>query len=117
VIFPFGDNIDDAVNIKRAFNYRRWGDRGCGRTPRPPSELRGIGVLGLPANSVVWIQAGNDEEAFAFNPETMETFSTHGNDPMTIVKEKSPTSIEVDQNLPPQVISAFFGAQLTTRWP
>jgi hypothetical protein len=32
---------------------------------------------------------------------------------MTIVKEQSLISFEVDQNLPPQVISAFFGAQLT----
>jgi DNA-binding beta-propeller fold protein YncE len=35
----------------------------------------------------------------AFNPATMEAFSTHGNGTMTIVKEKSPTSFEVEQNL------------------
>jgi hypothetical protein len=34
-----------------------------------------------------------------FNPATMETFSSHGNGTMTIVKEKSPTSFEVEQNL------------------
>ncbi len=32
-------------------------------------------------------------------PATMEAFSTHGNGTMTIVKEKSPTSFEVEQNL------------------
>jgi len=29
----------------------------------------------------------------------MEAFSTHGNGTLTIVKEKSPTSFEVEQNL------------------
>jgi len=35
----------------------------------------------------------------AFNPSTMEAFSTHGNGTLTVVKEKSPTSFEVEQNL------------------
>lgn len=35
----------------------------------------------------------------AFNPATMDAFSTHGNGTMTIVKEVSPTKFEVLQNL------------------
>src|SRR5439155_20648844 len=35
----------------------------------------------------------------AFNPATMEAFRTQGNGTMTIVKEKSPTSFEVEQDL------------------
>src|SRR5215475_4724723 len=42
--------------------------------------------------------AGNSDGA-TFNPATMEAFSTQGNGTMTIVKEKSPTSFEVEQNL------------------
>jgi hypothetical protein len=42
--------------------------------------------------------AGGSDGA-AFNPDTMEAFSTHGNGTMTVVKEKSPTSFEVEQNL------------------
>jgi hypothetical protein len=42
--------------------------------------------------------AGGSDGA-AFNPATMEAFSTHGNGTMTIVKEKSPTSFDVEQNL------------------
>jgi hypothetical protein len=42
--------------------------------------------------------AGGSDGA-AFNPTTMEAFSTHGNGTMTIVKEKSPASFEVEQNL------------------
>ena len=42
--------------------------------------------------------AGGSDGA-AFNPATMEAFSAHGNGTMTIVKENSPTSFEVEQNL------------------
>jgi DNA-binding beta-propeller fold protein YncE len=42
--------------------------------------------------------AGGSDGA-VFNPATMEAFSSHGNGTLTIVKEKSPTSFEVEQNL------------------
>jgi DNA-binding beta-propeller fold protein YncE len=42
--------------------------------------------------------AGSSDGA-AFNPATMEAFSSQGNGTMTIVKEKSPTSFVVEQNL------------------
>jgi hypothetical protein len=42
--------------------------------------------------------AGGSDGA-AFNPMTMEAFSTQGNGTMTIVKENSPTSFAVEQNL------------------
>ena len=42
--------------------------------------------------------AGGSDGA-TFNPATMEAFSTQGNGTMTIVKEKGPTTFEVEQNL------------------
>jgi DNA-binding beta-propeller fold protein YncE len=42
--------------------------------------------------------AGGSDGA-AFNPATMEAFSTHGNGTLTVVKETSPTTFEVEQNL------------------
>jgi hypothetical protein len=42
--------------------------------------------------------AGGSDGA-VFNPSTMEAFSTHGNGTLTVIKEKSPTSFEVEQNL------------------
>jgi DNA-binding beta-propeller fold protein YncE len=42
--------------------------------------------------------AGGSDGA-AFNPSTMEAFSTHGNGTLTVVKENSPTTFEVEQNL------------------
>jgi hypothetical protein len=34
-----------------------------------------------------------------FNPHTMEAFSSHGNGTLTIIKENSPTSFEVEQTV------------------
>ncbi|MEP6730926.1 MAG: hypothetical protein ABJE10_09820 [bacterium] len=42
--------------------------------------------------------AGGSDGA-AFNPATMEAFSTHGNGTLTVVKETSPTTFEVEENL------------------
>jgi len=42
--------------------------------------------------------AGGSDGA-VFNPATKEAFSTHGNGTLTVVKETSPTSFEVEQNL------------------
>ena len=42
--------------------------------------------------------AGNSDGAI-FNPATMEAYSTHGSGTLTIIKESSPTSFEVEQNL------------------
>src|SRR5204862_2685549 len=42
--------------------------------------------------------AGGSDGA-VFNPATMEAFSTHGNGTLTVVKEKNPTTFEVEQNL------------------
>jgi hypothetical protein len=42
--------------------------------------------------------AGGSDGA-VFNPATMEAFSSHSNGTMTIVKENSPASFEVEQNL------------------
>jgi hypothetical protein len=43
------------------------------------------------------LAGGND--GAAFNPATLEVFTSHGNGTMTVIKEKSPTSFEVEQNL------------------
>jgi len=43
------------------------------------------------------LAGGSDGEMF--NPATMEAYSTQGNGTLTVVKENSPTSFEVEQNL------------------
>jgi len=42
--------------------------------------------------------AGSSDGA-VFNPKTMEAFSSHGNGTLTVIKENSPTSFVVEQNL------------------
>jgi hypothetical protein len=42
--------------------------------------------------------AGGSDGA-AFNPKTMEAFSSHGNGTMTVIKENSPTSFAVEQTV------------------
>jgi DNA-binding beta-propeller fold protein YncE len=74
----------------------------CGRSGNPPAQ---------PAQPMMVIMSATDgkiltslplagsSDGAVFNASTMEAFSTQGNGTMTIVKEKSPTSFEVEQNL------------------
>lgn len=43
---------------------------------------------------------GGSSDGAAFNPSTMEAFSTGGNGTLTVVKEKTPSTFEVEQVLP-----------------
>src|SRR5665213_634861 len=74
----------------------------CGRSGNPPAQ---------PAQPMMVVMSATDGKILAslplaggsdgavFNPSTREAFSTQGNGTMTIVKENSPTSFEVEQNL------------------
>ncbi len=74
----------------------------CGNSGTPPAQ---------PAQPMMVVLSAKDGKIFtslplaggsdgaAFNPSTMEAFSTHGNGTLTIVKETSPTTFEVEQNL------------------
>jgi DNA-binding beta-propeller fold protein YncE len=42
---------------------------------------------------------GNGTDGAVFNPKTMEAFSSQSDGTLSIIKEKSPTSFEVEQNL------------------
>jgi DNA-binding beta-propeller fold protein YncE len=43
---------------------------------------------------------GDGSDGATFNPETMEAFSSQGDGTLTVVKEDSPTSFRVEQNVP-----------------
>ena len=45
------------------------------------------------------LPTGNGSDGMVFNPATMEAFSSQGDGTLTIVKEKSPTSFEVEQTV------------------
>ena len=70
-----------------------------GRTPGQP--VSPVMVILSAKNGAILAKlplAGASDGA-AFNPATMEAFSSHSNGTLTVVKEKSPTSFEVTQTL------------------
>ena len=76
----------------------------CGNSSMTP-------VQGQPAQPTMVIMSATDgkilttvplaggSDGAQFNPATMEAFSTHGNGTLTVVKEDSPTSFHVEENL------------------
>jgi DNA-binding beta-propeller fold protein YncE len=74
----------------------------CGRSGNPPAQPAQPMMVILSATDgkiLATLPLAGGSDGAVFNPETMEAFSTHGNGTMTIVKEKSPVSFEVEQNL------------------
>ena len=74
----------------------------CGRSGNPPAQPAQPMMVILSAKDgkiLASLPLAGSSDGAVFNPETMEAFSTQGNGTMTIVKEKSPTSFEVEQNL------------------
>jgi DNA-binding beta-propeller fold protein YncE len=75
----------------------------CGRSGNPPVQPAQPMMVILSAKDgkiLANLPLAGSSDGAVFNPATMEAFSTQGNGTMTIVKEKSPTTFEVEQNLP-----------------
>src|SRR5205809_2340545 len=74
----------------------------CGRSGNPPVQPAQPMMVILSATDgkiLANLPLAGGSDGAAFNPATMEAFSTHGNGTMTIVRETSPTSFEIVQNL------------------
>ena len=74
----------------------------CGRSGNPPTQPAQPTMVVLSATDgkiLANLPLAGGSDGAVFNPSTMEAFSTQGNGTMTIVKENSPTSFEVEQNL------------------
>jgi DNA-binding beta-propeller fold protein YncE len=74
----------------------------CGRSGNPPAQPAQPMMVILSATDgkiLASLPLAGGSDGAAFNPRTMEAFSTHGNGTMTIVKEKGPTSFDVEQDL------------------
>ena len=70
-----------------------------GRTPgQPPSPVMVI-LSAKDGKILTTLPLAGSSDGAVFNPQTMEAFSSHGNGTLTVMKEKSPTSFEVEQNL------------------
>jgi len=98
--YPFGDKGRCNGLALDAKNHVLFA--ACGNSGDPPAQ---------PAQPMMVILSAEDGKIFTslplaggsdgavFNPSTMEAYSTQGNGTLTVVKEKSPTSFEVEQNL------------------
>ncbi len=74
----------------------------CARSGNPPAQPPQPMMVILSATDgkiLANLPLAGSSDGAVFNPATMEAFSTQGNGTMTIVREKSPTSFEVEQNL------------------
>jgi hypothetical protein len=74
----------------------------CARSGNPPAQPPQPMMVILSAEDgkiLTSLPLAGGSDGAVFNPATMEAFSTHGNGTLTVVKEKSPTSFEVEQNL------------------
>jgi hypothetical protein len=107
----------DVRTMKVTAHYPFGGNGGCnglaldGKNRVLFAACRAGGTAADPAQPTMVILRADDgkiltklplagaSDGAAFNPATMEAFSTHGNGTLTVVKENSPTSFEVEQNL------------------
>jgi DNA-binding beta-propeller fold protein YncE len=98
--YPFGDKgrcnglaLDVQNNVLFA---------ACASSGNPPAQPPQPMMVILSAKDgkiLANLPLAGGSDGAVFNPSTMEAFSTHGNGTLTVVKEKSPTSFEVEQNL------------------
>jgi hypothetical protein len=98
--YPFGDiggcnglALDDKNHVLFA---------ACaisGNPPVQPPKPTMVVLSAVDGKILTTLPLAGGSDGAVFNPSTMEAFSTHGNGTLTVVKEKSPTSFEVEQNL------------------
>jgi DNA-binding beta-propeller fold protein YncE len=75
----------------------------CGTSGNPPAQPAQPAMIVMKAADgqiLTTLPLTGGSDGAAFNPDTMEAFATLGNGTLAIVKEKSPSSFELEQNLP-----------------
>lgn len=106
-VFPFGGNTGcnglaiDATNHVLFAACSRNGPGGPpqpGAAPTPPQPTMII-LSSDDGKIITKLPLAGGSDGAVFNPATMEAFSSGGNGTLTVIKEKSPTSFEVEENL------------------
>jgi DNA-binding beta-propeller fold protein YncE len=102
--YPVGDNGGCnglALDGKNQILFAACSVTGPAGTPVDPEHpsQRFVILSAKDGNVLERLPLAGSSDGAAFNPQTMEAFSTQGNGTMTIVREKSPTSFEVVQDL------------------
>ena len=99
--FPLGDKGGCnglALDVKNQVLFA-----ACNRSGNPPVTPPQPTMVVLSAKDgkvLAALPLTGASDGAAFNPATLEAFTTTGNGMLTVVKETSPTSFEVEQNLP-----------------
>src|SRR5215510_477138 len=70
-----------------------------GRTAGQPPQPVMVILSAKDGKIITTLPLAGSSDGAAFNPRTMEAFSSHSNGTLTVIKEKSPTSFEVEQTL------------------
>lgn len=98
--YPLGDKgrcNGLALDVKNQVLFAACANSGNPPT-QPPQPM--MVILSAKDGSIVTsLPLAGGSDGAMFNPATMEAFSTQGNGTLTVVKEKSATSFEVEQNL------------------
>jgi hypothetical protein len=98
--YPLGDHGGCnglALDVKNRVLFA-----ACARAGTPPNVTPAPTMVILSAADgkiLANLPLAGSSDGAVFNPATMEAFSSHSNGTLTVVKEQSPTSFEVEQNL------------------
>src|SRR2546426_252465 len=98
--YPFGDKgrcNGLALDVKNQVLFAACANSG--NPPVQPAQPMMVILSARDGKIITSLPLAGGSDGAVFNPSTMEAFSTHGNGTLTVVKEKSPTSFEVEQNL------------------
>lgn len=70
-----------------------------GNPPAQPAQPKMIVLSATDGKILTALPLAGGSDGAVFNPATQEAFSTHGNGTLTVIKETSPTTFEVEQTL------------------
>jgi DNA-binding beta-propeller fold protein YncE len=98
--YPFGDKgrcNGLALDVKNHVLFAACASSG--NPPAQPAQPMMVILSAKDGKILTSLPLAGGSDGAAFNPKTMEAFSTQGNGTLTVVKEKSPASFVVEQNL------------------
>jgi len=98
--YPFGDKgrcNGLALDAKNRVLFAACASSG--NPPAQPAQPMMVILSAKDGKILTSLPLAGGSDGAVFNPATKEAFSTQGNGTLTVVKEKSPTSFEVEQNL------------------
>src|SRR4029079_15018700 len=97
--YPFGDVGRCNGLALDAKNKVLFAACAAGRTAGQPPQPVMIILSATDGKIITTLPLAGASDGAVFNPQTMEAFSSHGNGTLTVIKEKSPTSFQVIENL------------------